>query len=119
MIDLTSEMIIEIHDTVIERYGGLSGILCLGTIDYLAAKINDEPDCFRKAATALHLIALHPFNDGQKRTGFQVADNILRMNNLRISANKNDICEVLRRIAEYDCDLDKIERWLSENIAEI
>ena len=43
MIDLTSEMTIEIHDTVIERYGGLSGILCLGTVDYLAAKINEEP----------------------------------------------------------------------------
>jgi len=24
----------------------------------------------RKAALALYLIALHPFNDGQKRTGF-------------------------------------------------
>ncbi len=119
MIDLTSEMIIEIHDTVIERYGGLSGILCQGTIDYLVSKINDEPDCFRKAATALHLIVLHPFNDGQKRTGFQLADNILRMNNLCISANKDDTCEVLRRIAEYNCDLDKIERWIRDNVAEI
>jgi hypothetical protein len=30
MIELTSEMIIEIHNTVIQRYGGLSGILCQG-----------------------------------------------------------------------------------------
>ncbi|MHC1687435.1 MAG: hypothetical protein AB9879_06965 [Methanothrix sp.] len=43
MIDLISEMIIEIYDTVIERYGGLSDIPCLGTIDYTVAKINDEP----------------------------------------------------------------------------
>lgn len=28
MIELTSEMIIEIHNTIIQRYGGLSGILC-------------------------------------------------------------------------------------------
>lgn len=119
MIDLTSEMILEIHDAIIERYGGLSGILCLGTIDYLVAKINNEPDCFRKAATALHLIVLHPFNDGQKRTGFLVADTIMRMNNLCISANRNDICEFLRGIAEYNCDLDKIGCWLRENVAEI
>jgi len=26
MIDLTSEMIIEIHEAIIERYGGLPGI---------------------------------------------------------------------------------------------
>ena len=119
MIDLTSEMIIEIHDTVIERYGGLPGILCQGTIDYLVARINDEPDCLKKAAIALHLIALHPFNDGQKRTGFQVADNILRSNCLRMSGHKEEICDFLRRIALYDCTLDQIEQWLKEDVKEI
>lgn len=119
MIDLTSDMIIEIHDTTIQRYGGLQGILCQGTIDYLVAKINDEPDHFKKAALALHLIALHPFNDGQKRTGFQMADNILRMNGIRISSDKERICSMLCRIAEYNCTLDAIEKWLRENTQEI
>jgi hypothetical protein len=32
----------------------LPSILCWGTIDYLVARINDEPDHFRKAALALH-----------------------------------------------------------------
>ncbi len=119
MIELTSEMIIEIHDTIIERYGGLPGILCQGTIDYLVSRINAEPNCARKAALALHLIALHPFIDGQKRTGFQVADNVLRMNGLCISASKDEICNALLRIAEYDCTLDQIERWIRENAVEI
>jgi death-on-curing protein len=119
MIDLTSEMIIEIHDTIIDRYGGLPGILCRGTIDYLVARINAEPDCFMKAAVALHLIALHPFIDGQKRTGFQVADNVLRMNGLCISACKDEICNALLRIVEYNCTLDQIEHWIRENAAEI
>jgi hypothetical protein len=44
MIELTSEMIIEIHNTIIHRYGGLPGILCKGTIDYLVARINNEPE---------------------------------------------------------------------------
>ena len=43
MIELTAELIIEIHDTTIQRCGGLHGILCQGTIDYMAARINDEP----------------------------------------------------------------------------
>jgi death-on-curing protein len=119
MIELTAEMIIEIHDTTIQRYGGLPGILCQGTIDYLVTRINDEPDHFKKAALALHLIALHPFNDGQKRTGFQVADNILRMNGLCISASKEKICSVLCTVAEYNCTLDAIEKWLRENAQEL
>jgi death-on-curing protein len=118
MIELTAEMIIEFHDITIHRYGGLPGILCQGTIDYLVTRINDEPDHFKKAALALHLIALHPFNDGQKRTGFQVADNILRMNGLCISASKEKICSVLCTIAEYSCTLDAIEKWLRENTQE-
>ena len=75
MIELTSEMIIEIHNTIIQRYGGLPGILCQGTIDYFVARINDEQDHFKKAAFALHLIALHPFYDGQtdrKQNALQV-----------------------------------------------
>jgi death-on-curing protein len=118
MIELTAEMIIEIHDITIQRYGGLPGILCLGTIDYLVTRINDEPDHFKKAALALHLIALHPFNDGQKRTGFQVADNILRMNGRCISARKESICRVLCTVAQYNCALDAIEKWLRENTLE-
>ena len=119
MIELTADMIIEIHDTTIQRYGGLLGILCRGTIDYLVARINDEPDHFRKAALALYLIALHPFNDGQKRTGFQMADNILRMNDVRIFADKERIFSMLCRVAEYNCTLDAIEKWLRENTQEI
>jgi prophage maintenance system killer protein len=80
--------------------------------------INDEPDHFKKAALALHLIALHPFNDGQKKTGFQLADNILRMNGLRLSTSKEKICGVLCKIAEYNCMLDEIERRLRENTLE-
>jgi death on curing protein len=118
MVELTAKMIIEIHDVIIQRYGGLPGILCQGTIDYLVSRINDEPDHFKKAALALHLIALHPFNDGQKKTGFQLADNILRMNGLRLSASKEKICGALCKIAEYNCMLDEIERWLRENTLE-
>ncbi len=36
---------------------------------------------------------IHPFNDGQKRTGFQVADIILRSNGLRMSGYKEEICD--------------------------
>ena len=56
MIELTAEMIIEIHDTIILRYGGLPGILCWDIINHLATIINDEPDHFQKAAFAAQWI---------------------------------------------------------------
>jgi hypothetical protein len=96
MIELTAEMIIEIHDTTIQRYGGLPGILCQGTIDYLVTRINDEPDHFKKAALALHLIALHLFNDGPEENrisgGRQHSENERPMH---ISRQRKDLLRSL------------------------
>ncbi|HSD57888.1 MAG TPA: hypothetical protein VLB04_06870 [Methanotrichaceae archaeon] len=57
MIHLTPQKINEIHDLIIRYYGGASGILCQGTVDYLIDQINAEPDFFRKAALSLYIIA--------------------------------------------------------------
>ena len=37
---------------------------------------------------------------------------------LRLSASKEKICGALCKIAEYNCMLDEIERWLRENTLE-
>jgi len=37
------------------------------------------------------------------------------MNGLCISAGKESICRVLCTVAEYNCTLDAIEKWLREN----
>ena len=47
---LTSEKILDIHKLIISNFGGIDGILCQGTIDYLVDQINAESDLFRKAA---------------------------------------------------------------------
>ena len=81
---LTSEKIIEVHRLIISNFGGVDGVLCHGTIDYLVDQINAEPDIFRKAALALHIVAnCHPFLDGNKRSAFQIAELILRLGRAR------------------------------------
>ena len=39
---LTSEKIIEVHRLIISNFGGVDGVLCHGTIDYLVDQINAE-----------------------------------------------------------------------------
>ena len=71
--------IIEIHDDIIKEYGGTSGLLTQGTLELLVYKVNREKDVFKQAALTLHTIAAqHPFFDGNKRTAFATAENILR-----------------------------------------
>ena len=71
---LTSEKILDIHKLIIRNFGGIDGVLCQGTIDYIVDQINAEFDLFRKAALALHIVAnCHPFLDGNKRSVSQEA----------------------------------------------
>jgi len=53
---LTSKKILDIHELIISNFGGIDGVLCQGTIDYLVDQINAQSDPFRQAALALHII---------------------------------------------------------------
>ena len=113
---LTSEKILEIHKLIISNFGGTDGVLCQGTIDYLVDQINAEPDLFRQAAVALHIVAdRHPFLDGNKRSAFQIAELILSSEGYAITAKEEEIIEVLLRIASYLCHVDEVRKWLEKN----
>jgi len=113
---LTSEKILEVHRLIISNFGGLDGVLCHGTIDYLVDQINAEPDIFCKAALALHIVAnCHPFLDGNKRSAFQIAELILGWEECAITASEERIIRMLLRIASYQCKVDEIKIWLLEN----
>jgi death-on-curing protein len=113
---LTSEKILEIHKLIISNFGGVDGVLCQGTIDYLIDQINAESDPFRKAALALHIVAnCHPFLDGNKRSAFQIAELILGCEGYAITASEEIIIQMLLRIASYQCQADDVKNWLLKN----
>jgi death-on-curing protein len=113
---LTSEKILEIHKLIISNFGGIDGVLCQGTIDYLVDQINAESDLFRKAAIALHFVAnCHPFLDGNKRSAFQIAELILSSEGYAITAKEERIIRMLLRIASYQCQVDEVKLWLLKN----
>jgi death-on-curing protein len=113
---LTSEKILDIHKLIIRNFGGIDGVLCQGTIDYLTDQINAESDLFRKAALALHIVAnCHPFLDGNKRSAFQIAELILSSEGYAITAKEEIIIRMLLRIASYQCQVDEVKIWLLKN----
>jgi death-on-curing protein len=119
MKEVTPEKVIQIHDYLIEETGGNPGIRDSATLDFLVDAINREPDLFRKAALALFLAERHPFWDGQKRTAFILADDILRENGYRFDKkDKPEIMRVLVRIAQYTCpegeEIEVIAKWVKK-----
>ena len=119
MIRLTAEMVIEMHDYIIETEEGEPGIRDMGTLEYLIDNINYETNLFKKAAWALFLADRHPFWDGQKRTAFQLSDLLLRDSGYHIHAEDEEIIQALIKIAEYNCDIEKITRWVHKKARQL
>jgi len=116
MFELTSQKIIEIHDKIIDKYGGQKGILNEGSVEYLIYLLEKDNDKFKKAALVLYrIITNHPFMDGNKRTAFEVADFLLRYEGFYIQARDEEIIEILIEIAEYKCPEKRIIGWLKRN----
>lgn len=85
---LTIEQILKLHDAVVEKFGGLSGIrdpnLLFSCIEGPKMTIFGEdlyPSVYDKAAVYLfNIVCNHPFNDGNKRTGAGAAYLFLQVN---------------------------------------
>ncbi|MGD0665823.1 MAG: type II toxin-antitoxin system death-on-curing family toxin [Rhabdochlamydiaceae bacterium] len=88
MIFITLQEIIDDHEEIIRRYGGLSGIRDIGLLasavempkstmfgEYLHPTVYDQA-----AAYLYHIVCNHPFLDGNKRTGTMAALTFLRLN---------------------------------------
>ncbi len=78
---ISFEFILELHDQLIEEYGGVKGILneglLLSALEVPKARFNGK-DLHRTiydktAAYLFHLIQNHPFVDGNKRTASMTA----------------------------------------------
>ena len=115
MEEFTAKRIIEIHDDIIKEYGGTSGLLNQGTLELLVYKVNRENNVFKKAALILHTIAAqHPFFDGNKRTAFATAENVLRDSGYYLHADDDEVVNLMQKIAEYKCNTKTIEKWIIE-----
>ena len=92
---LTIEQVLKLHDAVVEKFGGLSGIrdsnLLLSCIESPKMAIFGEdlyPSIYDKAGVYLfNIVCNHPFNDGNKRTGAGAAYLFLQINKARIPFN--------------------------------
>ena len=113
--EITAREIIEIHADILRDFGGTSGIRDTGTLDYVIYQVNRSREVIRKSAIILHGIATgHPFVDGNKRTAFVAADNLVRDQGYLISATDEEVVSFMIEVAEYKHTRESVEAWLKE-----
>ena len=120
---LTLEQVLNIHDFVVEKFGGSHGVRDLGLVESALARpgagfgdFEAYPDLLIKSAVLAHsLLKNHPFIDGNKRTAMMAMEQFLYTNGLTITAKKGEIYQLALDIENNTFDETGISKWLEQH----
>lgn len=126
---LTLDEVLEIHDSMVEEFGGTGGIRDRGILESTLERAQrrsiygeqEFPTIIHRSAWLMHSIALyHPFLDGQKRTAVSSAFVFLGLNGFTFwSRDVADEIGVAIRCAQGSIELDEIATWMSDHVLPI
>ncbi|KIA77723.1 Toxin Doc [Parachlamydia acanthamoebae] len=106
----------EMHDIFIDKFGGLKGIrdlnLLISAIETPKAAIFGTElyhTVYEKAAAYLyHIVQNHPFNDGNKRTGFGASYLFLKANKAKILFDDESFEDLIIEVAKGRINKEQI-----------
>jgi len=116
------ELVITIHELLIEKYGGIQGIRDSKGLDSAIIRpfmTFDQQELYptpvsKAAALIESLICNHPFLDGNKRIGYVMMRFFLLQNKLDIKATQSEKYDFVIKIANGQIQFDQILAWIEE-----
>jgi death on curing protein len=124
---ITLELAYLIHTEVLLKHGGANGVRDLGGLQSAIARpyasFGGEflyKSIYEQAASIGESIIInHPFIDGNKRTGYVLMETILRLGNIKIIANDDELYQFVIQISTGEINHEQIVEWLKVNTKEI
>jgi death-on-curing protein len=117
---LSLDEVIEIHERLIERFGGSTGMRDKGLLE--SALFRPQTGYYENltemaAAMFESLISNHAFVDGNKRIAFFASDVFLRLNGwkLKVTANQGDAF-IVGSIERGECDYEHLVPWIQKHL---
>jgi len=124
---LSLREILELHDKIIEVYGGTRGILDMHSLESAANQTRITfnqtdlyPDILTKAAAlCFFLVMNHPFVDGNKRVGHAAMETFLILNGFEIEAAIDEQEKIILDLAAGKVDREEFTVWLNNHTIHI
>ena len=124
---ITLDVVLAIHDDMIDKYGGSRGIRDLGLIQSAIARPQSSfggddlyPNVFDKAAALFHsLIFNHAFIDGNKRTTIVSTAHFLSLNGFELDVSQEDFVAFPLLVENKHLSIEKISKWIKNHSNEI
>ena len=116
------EEILDIHESVINRYGGTHGIRDRGLLESAIAQPRQsafQTDIYptlpeKAAALAFFISENQPFLDGNKRTAAVALVVFLRLNGLDLLADADELYAAIMGLADKSWDRKVFFGWVAE-----
>ena len=119
---LDLDVVLEIHEKQLTRFGGLAGLRDLGLLQSALARpqwlheFDQEAGLHRLAAAyAFGIVKNHPFIDGNKRLGLLSAYVFLRFNGWHLTATQSDVVRVMLELADGMLSEEEFASWLQHH----
>lgn len=122
---LTESEICTIHDRQLAEHGGIAGLrdsvlLNSGLDKPRNLFLYEKPTIHDLAAAyAYGITRNHPFNDGNKRTGFLAAYTFLGLNGWRLNASQEEVVLVVIDLAAGKITQQMFSKWLKSKTIKI
>ena len=113
---LSESEIIELHDRIIGLVGGMPGLRDSTALPSCVAQAKTEvfgserfPSFYDKAAAyCFFIIRLHPFMDGNKRTGLSAACHFLIKNGATPLLDEEEAYQVIIAVAQGEAEIEEL-----------
>jgi death-on-curing protein len=123
VVFLSRDEALAIHSTLLERFGGPSGVRDLGLLEsaLYRPQTGHYKDLAEMAAALFEsLIMNHPFVDGNKRVAFFATDVFLRMNGYKLKVDANNAHRFLIGLLEKQrCTFDQLLPWIRKHVVKL
>jgi death-on-curing protein len=125
MKNLSLEQILKFHTRIIQATGGSDGVRDLGLIESALRKADatfDGRELYdgnvnKISVITFSLIKNHGFIDGNKRIGVATMLLLLRLNEISIRYEQEEVVELGLKTAEGKFREENIQRWIEEHQA--
>lgn len=125
MIVLTKDEVLRLHENLLDKTGGISGIRDIGLLESAVSNCMqtfDEKELYptvieKCAVCAFSICQNHPFNDGNKRTAILAMLVMLQLNHIELEYTQEDLIKLGLDIAKGTVDYQYIVLWIKRHIA--
>jgi death-on-curing protein len=121
---LSRNLVDAMHTDLIERYGGLAGVLDEGLVESALARPKNllahrpASDLAALAASlTFELAKNHGYQDGNKRTAFVAAAVFLRINGVRLVVGEPEVVIAVLCLATDEWSEERYAKWVREHSA--